>query len=173
MPDDMQAVLARLETLETRQRGHADVLASMADLSSQVHQMSELLAEVVINIGPDGDEPGRMPRPTPQWHKLTTDELAAELHKLRGYEKEILPLLGHLASLGACWPKHPVACIVMDIFGELYQGLFMTDRRPPKILSAQADFMIRVLPGLMAIATKETANCHKHDGADYRSGDAR
>ncbi|MGH3401499.1 MAG: hypothetical protein ACRDRJ_03120 [Streptosporangiaceae bacterium] len=164
MPD-MDAVLQRMDELETRQRDQADVIASLGDVGDQVAQLSELLADLTLKVGLDGDDeaPGRMPRPTPQWHKLTTEELAAELHKLRGYEKEIIPLLGHMAKLGSCWPKHPLACIVMDVFGELWQGLFQTDRRPPKILAQQADFLIRVAPGLLQLLAKETANCPKHD----------
>ena len=46
-------------------------------------------------------KPGRMPKPTPQWHKLTDEEREAELGKLRGYENEIIPLLGHLGKKSA------------------------------------------------------------------------
>lgn len=167
MSDDMQAVLARLAELEQRQRDQADVLAAMAEVGEQVHQLSEHVADLTLRVGPadEDDKPGRMPRTTPQWHKLTKEELAAELHKLKGYENEILPLFGHLAKIGPCWGKHPLACIVLDIFGEIYQCIFMTDRRSPKILMGQADFLIRVAPGLLQLAVRETTQCGKHDEA--------
>jgi hypothetical protein len=166
MSDDL---LARLTELEKRQRDQADVIAGMADLGHQVHQVSELVAELAVRVG--DSKPGRMPRPTPQWHALTTEELGAELHKLRGYEKEILPLLGHLAKIGDCWPQHPLACICLEIMGEIWQCLFQTDRRPPSILHGQADFMIRVLPGLLGLISKETTNCAHQSGlSSFRAG---
>lgn len=110
-----------------------------------------------------------MPRPTPQWHTLTKDELDAELHKLRGYQNEILPLLGHLVKIGDCWEQHPLACIALEILGEIWQCIFMTERRPPSILHGQADFLTRVLPGLLNLIAKETTNCGH---ASFRAGAA-
>jgi hypothetical protein len=151
----------RLAAIEQRQRDQAAVLASLESLQKEHAKLSELVADLVVKT----EKPGRMPRPTPQWHSLTDEERAAELGKLKGYEKEILPLLGHLGKkLGPCWQQHPLACIALEIIGELWQTLFMTDRRPPSILHGQADFMIRVLPGLFDLIAKETNNCTHSSG---------
>lgn len=167
MTDGTEAILARLAELEQRQRDQADVLASMSDLGGQVHQVSELLADLTMKVGLDSedDTPGRMPRPTPQWHKLTKDELDAELHKLRGFVREFGPLYGHLLKIGDCWPRHPLACIAIEIWGEYHQLLFTGDRRKPSILAGQVDALIRAVPGLLGVAAKETVGCSKHDPA--------
>ena len=55
----------------------------------------------------------------------------------------------------------------MDVIGELYQSLFMAERRPPKILHAQADYLIRVLPGLLDL---ERGNRQLHPLVETRKG---
>jgi hypothetical protein len=155
------AILTRLAGLEQKYRDQAEVIAGLGGLSDQIETLDKLVSDLVVKA--KREKPGRMPRPTPKWHKLTAEELDAERHKLRGYEQEIFPMLGHLVHVRDCWPYHPLACIVIEILGELYQCLFMTKRRPPALLNAQADFFIRVAPGLLALVHKELHDCIMHN----------
>jgi hypothetical protein len=174
---EMEQVLTRLAELEQRQRDQGEILAATGEHADKLDQVSELVADLEVKVTAlediEEDRKGRMPRPTPQWHALTKEELDAELHKLNGYVTEIFPLLGHMVKLGDCWRKHPLACMVMDVLGELYQCLFMGERRPPKLLNAQADYLIRVLPGLLRLLERETSQCREHSDSPYRLAGTR
>jgi hypothetical protein len=146
---------------------NAAVLAQLAEQGSAITALQGQLADLQLKVGLDEDkrERGRMPRPTPQWHRLTEQEREAELSKLRGFLREFGPLYGHLLKLGKCWQQHPLAVIAIEIACELHLLLFTGDRRPPSILSGQAEALIRVIPGLLQLADRETRTCDKHRAA--------
>jgi hypothetical protein len=147
------------------------VLARLGELEEKVSLLSGQLADTQLKVALDDDEddddedeakPGRMPRPTPQWHRLSEEERAAELGKLRGFLREFGPLYGHMLRLGKCWQQHPLAVMAIEIWGELHMLLFLGQRRKPSVLSGQAEALIRVVPGLLQLADRETRNCDKH-----------
>ena len=142
----------------------AAVLAQLAEQAEQISALQAQLADLQLKVALDDDKtkPGRMPRPTPQWHRLTKAERDAELMKLRGFLREFGPLYGHLVRLGKCWPEHPLACLAIEVLGELHLLLFTADRRPPAMLYGQAEALIRVIPGLLQLAERETRQCDKH-----------
>ena len=142
----------------------AAVLAQLAEQAEQISALQAQLADLQLKAALDDDKtrPGRMPRPTPPWHRLTRAERDAELMKLRGFVREIGPLYGHLVKLGNCWQQHPLACVAIEVVGELHLLLFTADRRPPAMLYGQAEALIRVIPGLLQLAERETRQCDKH-----------
>ncbi len=78
-------------------------------------------------------------------------------------ERVYRPGYGHLAVLGPCWPQHELCLYGLDILSRLWTALYL-DPDPdadsgPELLSAQAEYQVRVLPAIAAQLAAETTRC--------------
>ena len=95
----------------------------------------------------DGED-GYQPHPAPPWWKLTADERRSPVAELRDWVEHVYrPGYGHLAALGTCWPEHDLCLYVLDIASQLWCALYLQPERSTGLLSAQAEYQVRILPG--------------------------
>jgi hypothetical protein len=145
-----------------------DELAARIDLvGAAVAKHEEALAELrelVTGLLPDNAGPGYKPIPTPRWHNLTGQARADAIERLRGWVCQIYePVYGHLAAgLGACWPEHPLALVVLDHMSETWAVLYTGTARTQRILSAQLEFQLRYVPAAAEMLRTETYRCLQH-----------
>ena len=114
-----------------------------------------------------GDKPEKVvPWANVRWHELgaDSDELKAELHRLRGWLTEIaVPVLGWeglppVRALSTSWRSSP------SMSPGAAPGA-VADRGPePRDGGQQADYLLRVMPGLQAVVKQACAGCeHQMD----------
>lgn len=181
MPE-LEEVLAELATLKQQVADQAEILAATANLQSEHAKLSELVADLQVKMKSQGG-PGRMPKPTPKWHKLIEPgretEREAEIGRLRGYYELIIPMLGGAQAhgIGPCWDKHVSSLMAMDVIAELYHTYFMGKRRPPSVLLTQSDLLVRQFPGLLQVmrdtTSKWCSNTEHLSLMHYGQGSAR
>ena len=116
-----------------------------------------------------GDDGGYQPRPAPAWWKLPPDERRVPTAELRDWVEHVYrPGYGHLAaSLSPCWPEHDLCLYGLDIASQLWCALYLQPARSTALLSAQAEYQVRVLPALAAQLAAETARCDRHPAGGY------
>jgi len=149
------AVLARLDALDQQVTGLASRLAGPGDSDGD-------------GVGEEEEE-GFRPRPVPAWHKLAGDERRAPVAELRDWAERVYrPGYGHLAAaLGACWAQHDLCLYALDIASQLWCALYLQPARTPSLLSAQAEYQVRILPAIAAQLATETARCGHNPPAAY------
>lgn len=145
-------------------------LESFDGFSAQVTSLAAKLREIV----PDDDADPKVYRPTPapRWWKLQGEEREQAVARLRKWVEQIYrPMYGHLATLGPCWPEHPLCLVILDWLSELWSVLYLQSRRTANILTSQAEFQIRVLPAAAEQLAAETARCeHAQPRNGQRAG---
>ena len=128
------------------------------------HKLDSLNAAVRSLLPPDS-APGYSPPPAVRWwdgHLPAQDRDKAIGRLRRWVEVVFRGQYGHLgAKLGECWEQHPAALLQLDWASELWRTLYLQDSRDQKLLAAQAEYGIRILPALADQLHSETANC-KH-----------
>ncbi len=145
--------------------GRVDELAARIDLvGAAIAKHEDALAELrelVTGLRPDNARPGYTPIPTPRWHALAGPERADAIERLQDWVRRVyLPVYGHLAAgLGACWPEHPLALVVLDHMSETWAVLYAQPTRTQRTLSAQVEFQLRYLPAAAEILRTETRGC--------------
>jgi hypothetical protein len=194
-PDPLSAVLDQLAAcrertaeLEAREAGHFGELGGQtAQLAGMVTTISRALAEDTAAMarldaldrqvaelarrpgtrGEDGED-GYQPHPAPSWHQLGAGERRAPVAELRDWVEHVYrPGYGHLAALGACWPQHDLCLYALDIASQLWSALYLQPGRTTGLLSAQAEYQVRILPALAAQLATETAGCGHATAASY------
>lgn len=165
MSDDIAQQLA-----EVRQqiREHDVMLAAVEGLAGQ---FADLQVKVTALEGDKAK--GHMPRPNPRWWRLSEEEQAAEIGKIRGWFEQIArPFLGPDATrIPDCVWEHPYSVLVLDVACELWGTLWLPERRPPSLLAGQAEYLTRVLPALLDLVVRETKACaHQRAGNGHRPG---
>jgi hypothetical protein len=189
--DQLAACRERLADLETREAGHfGELHGQLAQLAGMVTTLSRTLAEDTAALarldaldrqvadlagrhtGPGrGDEAGDgyQPQPPPAWHQLADGERYAPVARLRDWVEHVYrPGYGHLAALGACWPRHDLCLYALDIASQLWSALYLQPERSTGLLSAQAEYQVRILPALAAQMATETTGCGHATAATYR-----
>jgi hypothetical protein len=150
--DPITAVLdtlaARADTLDQA----ATRLAALAsDLDHRITICSARLDKVMPPADPGWDDLGDAPRipPPRRWWKLAGKDRDDAIAELRSWIEQVYrPGYGHLAAtLAPCWDQHPLCLYALDIAAELWSVLYLTGIRPAAVLSAQAEYQVRVLPG--------------------------
>jgi len=148
--------------------GRVEDLAARIDLvGAAIAQHEDALSELrelVTGLRPDSTGPGYQPIPTPRWHNLTGQERADAIERLQDWVRRVYePVYGHLAAgLGACWPGHPLALVVLDQMSETWAVLYTGPTRTQRILSAQLEFQLRYLPAAAELLRTETRVCARH-----------
>jgi hypothetical protein len=138
--------LARVEALEHKVNGLAGSLAGSPDGTGR-HQ----------------------PDPVPAWWQLSGAERQEAIAPLREWVTQVYrPGYGYLAAgLGACWEAHDPCLYGLDILAQLWRVLYLPPTRSSSLLSAQAEYQIRVLPAIAAQLKTETIGCHHGQPAGY------
>jgi hypothetical protein len=158
--------LTRLDARHAEQ--HATVLGRLAELTDQTAALGRVVEEHAAALrgltatrqaDPDGD--GYCPEPTPAWWKLTGDDRQKPLARLRAWVEQIYrPGYGHLAAgLGPCWDRHDLCLYGLDIASELWSVLYLQPARGAGLVSAQAEYHVRILPALAEQLRTETGRC--------------
>jgi hypothetical protein len=186
--DQLAACRERIAELEAREAGHfgelrgqltqlagmvttisrslAEDTAAMARLDAVDRQVAELARQSAAR-GEDSE--GNQPHPAPSWHQLDASGRRAPVAELRDWVEHIYrPGYGHLASLGTCWPEHDLCLYALDIASQLWSALYLQPERTTGLLSAQAEYQVRILPALAAQLATETAGCGHATAATYR-----
>jgi hypothetical protein len=145
-----------------------DELAARIDLVGAAIAKHEAalteLRELVTGLLADNAGHGYKPIPTPRWHTLTGQARADAVGRLQDWVGRVYePVYGHLAAgLGACWPEHPLALVVLDQLSETWAVLYTGTARTQRILSAQLEFQLRYLPAAAELLRTETRVCARH-----------
>jgi hypothetical protein len=148
--DRVDELAARIDLLGAAIAKHEDALTE--------------LRELVKGLQPDNARQDYKPIPTPRWHVLTGQERADAIERLHGWVRLVYePVYGHLAAgLGACWPEHPLALMVLDHMSETWAVLYTGPARTQRILSAQLEFQLRYVPAAAEMLRTETRVCVRH-----------
>jgi hypothetical protein len=89
-------------------------------------------------------------------------------------EQVYRPGYGQLAAaLGPCWESHDLCLYALDLLADLWSVLYLTGKRTPALLSAQAEYQARILPTLAEQLQAETSRCGHAQGRSHTNGHAR
>jgi hypothetical protein len=148
--DRVDELAARIDLVGAAIAKHEDALAE--------------LRELVTGLQPGNARQDYKPIPTPPWHVLAGQERADAIERLHGWVYQVYePVYGHLAAgLGACWPEHPLALMVLDHMSETWAVLYTGTARTQRILSAQLEFQLRYVPAAAEMLRTETRVCVRH-----------
>jgi hypothetical protein len=155
-------VADNLQQCEIATGGLAGALGDLRALVEQQGQLIEALSQLVATVvPPDGDDsPGYKPRAPVQWWTVKGDERRKAVEHLAAWVEQVYrPHYGHLAAgLGTCWQDHPLCLVGLDIVSELHSVLYF-NKRTASLLSAQAEYMTRILPAFAEQFRAETRKC--------------
>ncbi len=173
------AISGRLTEITTLARGLGqtvqDQIAILARLQGLDEEVAALAARLA-RIAPVGDPDAEvyLPSPAVRWWKLSGQARDDAIAWLRAWVDQVYrPGYGQLAAaLGPCWDQHPLCLYGLDIAAELWSVLYLQPLRTPAVLSAQAEFQTRILPGIAEQLITETARCG-HTRAPAVNGHAR
>jgi hypothetical protein len=167
---ELAGQLAQLLSMTTTiSRALADDTAALARLDALDRQVADLASRLP---GPGDGDAGQerfRPRPAPAWWKLTGDERQAAVAELRSWAEHVYrPGYGHLAAaLGECWAHHDLCLYTLDIASQLWCALYLQPARTTSLLSAQAEYQVRILPAIAAQLAAETRSCRHTPAASY------
>jgi hypothetical protein len=187
--DQLAAAREHLGKLDTREASHIDQLTSqLSRLADQVATLSRAIAEDAAALArldaldqqvakltrqltspAKQDDDGYQPRLAPPWWKLAGDERQVPLAELRDWAERVYrPGYGHLAgTLASCWPEHDLCLYALDIASQLWCALYLQPARSTGLLSAQAEYQVRILPAIAAQLAEETTRCGHHPSSAY------
>ncbi len=190
--DQLTATRDQVTSLDTREAAHhAELSGQLSHLAGMVTPISHALAEDTAALArlealdrrvaeltrrppraADSDgakEEGYTPGPAPAWWKLTADERRAPVAKLRDWAERVYrPGYGHLAAaLGPCWAEHELCLYALDIASQLWSALYLQPERSTALLSAQAEYQVRILPAISAQLAAETTRCDHQPATSY------
>jgi hypothetical protein len=131
-------------------------------------RQAELVADLQLKVKKlESDKvKGYLPKPSVKfWDNLTDEEIRAEVGKLRGwYENVAMVVLAAPELMPCTWTQHRHVWTILDTTSELWATLWLSERRTPQIVSAQAEFTLRIWPGLLEIIVRETTRCSHQNG---------
>jgi hypothetical protein len=190
--DQLAAYREQLISLDAREAAHhAELAGQLSQLAGMLTTISRTLADDTIALarldaldrqvasilgrlpGPEGDsEENHRPRPAPAWWKLADDERRAAVAELRDWAERVYrPGYGHLAAtLGECWAQHDLCLYALDIASQLWCALYLQPARTTSLLSAQAEYQVRILPAIAAQLAAETRTCGHAPAGGYPRG---
>ena len=167
--DRLQDLGTAVTAVEGTLSGQETALEVLDGLNGRVRLLAAKLDEIVPDE--DGDPKIYRPAPAPRWWKLEGSERDEAIAKLRGWVDQIYRRqYGHLATLGACWEKHPLCLFTLDWLSELWSVLYLHRRRGPRDLASQAEFQTRLLPAASEQMAMETARCEHATSGQSRNG---
>jgi hypothetical protein len=170
----MQAVLVQLAALRAevddlaaaraRDAAHTKALADALDRRTPRPgaAMAHKTARQQRPEAAQADEAGYRPIGPPRWWQLTGRQRDEAIVRLRGWVETVFrPGYGHLArQVGPCWEEHDLCLYQLAWLSEMHTVIF---RSPERLLSSEADWHVRLLPGAAALMAAETGRCdHLH-----------
>jgi hypothetical protein len=133
-------------------------------------EMAQDIADLFVAIKSLESEKAKGYKPKPSvrwWDNLPDDEVRAYLGPLRGwYEQVAMPVLG-APELPPCVYVHGLCRTVLCTSSELWKSMWLPQRRTPQLVAAQAEWLVRLWPGLLEILVRETTRC-SHQNANVR-----
>jgi hypothetical protein len=116
---------------------------------------------------------GYQPIPAPRWWQLHGRERDQAVARLRAWVDTVFrPGYGHLAGqVGPCWEQHDLCLYQLAWLSEMHTAIFLA---PGRVLSAEADWHVRLLPAAVALMAEETGRCdhlHRASSAERRGAD--
>jgi hypothetical protein len=157
-PDPITAALQQLA-------GHHEQLTQLTDLVTGIGDTlrdHEAVLARLTQSSPVGADPDRYrPGPPPPWWKLAGADRQEPIARLQAWVRQVYqPGYGHLAAtLGPCWQAHDLCLYGLDIASGLWSVLYLQPRRTAGMLSAQAEYQVRILPALADQLRLETSRC--------------
>ena len=153
----------------TVSRALADDTAPLGRLDDLARPVGELASRLAGRGDGDAEQEGFRPHPAPGWHKLIGDERRAPVAELAGWAERVYrPGYGHLAAaLGECWAQHDLCLYALDIASQLWCALYLQPQRDVSLLSAQAEYQVRILPAIAAQLAAETRSCGHNPATSY------
>ena len=142
----------------------AALLETLEGLDQQVAALTTRLTQMTAAGNRDDDSEAYQMAPAPRWWKLDGPERDEALNRLRAWVEHIYrPGYGHLAAaLGPCWDQHLLCLYGLDWLMELWSALYLKPERKTSTLASQAEWQVRLLPGLAEQLHLETTRC-EHD----------
>jgi hypothetical protein len=162
--------LGRLDgMIATISRALADAATVLARLDDLERRVASLAARTFPAGQHDGDR--YQPSPAPAWWKLAPAERRPSITGLNDWLDHVYrPGYGHLsAALAPCWAEHDLCLYGLDLASQLWCALYLQPDRTTAVLSAQAEYQVRILPALAAQLATETACCGHNPAARHRS----
>ena len=179
--DQLAAHREHIEQLDRREADHyaaaSSRLAEVADLA-KLSELERQIKDLVAQPGGPGhrgtEAGGYEPGPAPRWWKLTTAERQEQVARLRAWVDQVYrPGYGELAAaLGPCWESHDLCLYALDLLAELWSVLYLTGKRSPALLTAQAEYQARILPALAEQLQAETSRCGHAQARRHANGHA-
>jgi hypothetical protein len=150
-----------MDRMIERLRQHTSQLELLGKTVAGHQQLLAQLGADVKLLMPDNAGQGHLPIPTPRWHDLVGQERANAIDRLRDWVRRVYePVYGYLAAgLGACWPEHPLALVVLDHMSETWAVLYARATRPQHVLAQQLEFHLRYVPAAAEMLRTETHGC--------------
>jgi hypothetical protein len=186
--DQLTACRERITDTDAREAAHyAELGGQLSQLASMVTTISRALAEDTAAMArldaldrqvaefprqpgtrSEDNDDGYHPHPAPPWWQLDASQRRSPAAELRDWVEHVYrPGYGHLASLGTCWPQHDLCLYALDIASQLWSALYLQPERTTGLLSAQAEYQVRILPALAAQLATETTGCGHATAASY------
>jgi hypothetical protein len=144
------AALVQLEELREIVNG---IEQAVTDQTRRLEAVEQALEEPNV--------PGYRPLPAPRWWQLQGEPRTEAVSRLAAWVTQVYqPGYGHLAArLGPCWAQHDLALYVLDILSELHSVLYLRQYRSERVLSGQAEFVLRLLPAAADLLAAEGKGC--------------
>ena len=162
----------------------AAALLRVAEFGERLDELDKAVRALAEQVGAQIAEPpaqGYEPAPTVQWWRLSAEERAGEIKRLRSWTETVyVPGYGHLAAaLPPCWAEHDLCLYTLDWLCELWSALYAHEKRTKSTLAGQAEFQTRILAAAVQQMEREasgcqharaTANGHRPPAAAWRGG---
>jgi hypothetical protein len=164
--EHFRAVTGALHELRTKVTGVEGTIADQTEILGSLNGLDEAVASLAEQITPllppAPPAAGRyQPADTVRWWRLQDSARTEPIARLRNWVAQIYrPRYGHLAAgLGPCWDQHPLCLVLIDWLSELWSVLYLSTPRTERLLDAQAEFAVRILPAAAEQLRTETSNC--------------
>jgi hypothetical protein len=157
-PDPITAALQRLADHQEQLTQLTELITGIGDT---LREHADALAQLAETPQTGADPDGYRPDAAPAWWKLAAADRQEPIARLQAWVEQVYrPGYGHLAAtLAPCWTSHDLCLYGLDILADLWSVLYLQPERTPRMLSAQAEYQARILPGLAAQLVTETSGC--------------
>jgi len=136
-----------------------DIEQRITDISVLLGRMSGQIS--VLTAPPaEADDLSYQVNPPPPWWKPADQRCQDTADRLADWVQEVYrPVFGYLADLLApCWRRHPLCLAYLDVLHEAWCLLYL-QRRDPKMVFVQLDWLTRSLLQAAEVMANETRRC--------------
>lgn len=141
---------------------------TLTALIKQVAEMKEEITNIQVQLAGE-ESKGKMPHPTIRLWDITDEERKAHAGQIRGWIEQIAePLLG--AHFPKCVTTHDEALVLLDVAMQMWRTFWLPERRTPKLLASQGEFLVRFWPAFREQIERIGRNCTCQVGYSYAAG---